>query len=248
MSPAPQTSRGRTTTVSKPSPFASRTACSAIAFVGGVERLRVGPQRRGLVDVHERLAGDQRRLGADVDEAAHAGLAAGRAARSRVPVDVAALELLPRAPLAEVGGERGRRRSQPRGAGAHRGGVVEVAAHRLGAERARPSRPTRRERASARTRQPSPTSRRISAPPMKPEPPVTKTSVRSLTPRSLDVAGVAELRRTPSQGPVAHHSERDQDYPRERRGRSRDWGVDPGRYLVPIQIYPARGGSNQLLA
>ena len=33
VSPGPQTRRGRRTTVSKPSPFASSTACSAIAFV-----------------------------------------------------------------------------------------------------------------------------------------------------------------------------------------------------------------------
>ena len=38
--------------------------------VGG---LRVGPQRRGLVDVDQRLAGHQRRLGSAVDEAPHPG-------------------------------------------------------------------------------------------------------------------------------------------------------------------------------
>ena len=35
LSPAPHTNRGRTTTVSKPLPFAARTACSARAFVAG---------------------------------------------------------------------------------------------------------------------------------------------------------------------------------------------------------------------
>jgi hypothetical protein len=32
VSPRPQTNRGLTTTVSSPSPFASRTRCSALAF------------------------------------------------------------------------------------------------------------------------------------------------------------------------------------------------------------------------
>ena len=48
---------------------------------GAVERLRARLQRRALVDHHERLAVHQRGLGADVDEAPHAGLARWRPAR-----------------------------------------------------------------------------------------------------------------------------------------------------------------------
>ena len=90
-----------------------------------VEGGRVGAQRRRLVDVDERLAGEQRRLGADVDEAAHAGVGAGPQCVARA-LDVAALEVLPPAPVAE---HRGRVKCElaALGAGAHRRDVREVA-------------------------------------------------------------------------------------------------------------------------
>ena len=174
MSPAPQTSRGRTTTVSKPSPFALAHRLLGLRLGRRVERLRVGPQRRRLVDVHERLAGQQRRLGADVDEAPHARpraqavervARARRRCRARTP---------PAGPTRRGGRRAWKATSQPAAPARMRRAVAEVAAHRLGAERRRPWPPSASERASARTGQPSATRRSISRPPMKPEPPVTK--------------------------------------------------------------------------
>ena len=122
---------------------------------GRVQGLRVGAQGSVLVHVHERLAGHQPRLGADVHEAAHAG-GATRLDRVARALHVGALELLARAPLTEVRrGVEGDVRAL--GAGPHRLGVVEVAAHRLGAGRARPSPPRRRSapaRAPASRRRP----------------------------------------------------------------------------------------------
>ena len=114
-----------------------------------------------------------------MDEPAHPGLAAPASAFS-VPVDVAGDEVLPRAPLAEVGGEvKGDLAAG--GAGGDRAGVAEVAADRLGAEAL--DRGGRgigaRQRADPA---PSPTSRCDQSPPMNPEPPVTKASARSFTP------------------------------------------------------------------
>ena len=80
----------------------------------------------------QRLAGHQRRLGAAVDEApTPASAQAGE--RVAGALDVAALEVLPRPPLAEVGGEV-EGGGAAGGAGGERGAVAEVAAHRLGAE------------------------------------------------------------------------------------------------------------------
>ena len=137
----------------------------------GVERLRVGPQRRILVHVHERLARQQRRLRPDVHEPAHARCA-GCLQRIARAAHVDALELLAVAPLAQVRGgvedDIG-----ARGAGAHRVAILEVAADRLGARARTPSpphRPSGRARAPATRRA---TRRLISRPPMKPDPPVT---------------------------------------------------------------------------
>jgi hypothetical protein len=99
-----------------------------------VERLRAGLQRRGLVDLHERAPGEQDGLGADVDEASHAGLGAGAQDVLR-PLHVAALELLARARVAEHrGGVEGELAAL--GAGAQRGRVGQLPGRRLGAERA----------------------------------------------------------------------------------------------------------------
>ena len=126
----------------------------------GVQRRRVEAQRRALVDLDQRLAREQRGLGADVDEAPHAGLARGgqRVARA---LHVAALEVRALAPVAEVGGAVEGDLAAG-GAGGHRGGVVEVAAHGLGAvlATARPrrrcgparARSSRRPRAAGRAR------------------------------------------------------------------------------------------------
>ena len=80
---------------------------------------------------------------------------AARAASSalRVPPTLLALELLARAPLAEVGGGVEGVRRRPSAPARIASRVVEVAAHRLGAERATPSPPTR---PSARARAPPP--------------------------------------------------------------------------------------------
>ena len=97
-----------------------------------VGRLRVGPQRGGLVDPDQWLAGNQGRLGPTVDEPAHTG-ASGAGERVLGPGDVAGDEVLPRSPLAEVGGQvKGGLTSV--GAGGDRIDVRQVAADRLGAE------------------------------------------------------------------------------------------------------------------
>ena len=64
-----------------------------------VERRRVGAQRRALVDLDERLAGEQRRLGTDVHDAPHAGLARGLQHVARA-LHVAVLEVRAGAPVA----------------------------------------------------------------------------------------------------------------------------------------------------
>jgi hypothetical protein len=113
----------------------------AVGVAGELLRLRLGrrvgsrgvrPQRSGLVDVDERLAGHQRRLGAAVDEALDAG---ARASVERVPcpLDVAALEVLPAPGVAEVGGEM-KSDLTAGGSGGDRVGVADVPAHGLCAE------------------------------------------------------------------------------------------------------------------
>jgi hypothetical protein len=102
-------------------------------LAGTVERRRVGAQRRGLVDVDQRLTGQQHGLGTDVYEPTDARVGACLQRVSRT-VDVAALEVLALAPVAE------RRRSvkrelAARGAGTHRRDVRELPLHRLGAAR-----------------------------------------------------------------------------------------------------------------
>jgi hypothetical protein len=90
---------------------------------------RVRPQWRRLIDLNKWLAGHQRRLGAAVDEAPHAGLFAGG---QHVPGanHVATLEFLPPSPLTEVGGEvEGDVGSI--GAGRERCRVAELAPDRL---------------------------------------------------------------------------------------------------------------------
>jgi hypothetical protein len=96
-----------------------------------VQRLGVRSQGLRLVDAHQRLPRHQLRLGADVDEAADPRGARGveRVAGAR---DVAALELGAAPPLAQMR-RRVERELAALGTGAHRVGVVEVAAHRLGA-------------------------------------------------------------------------------------------------------------------
>ena len=86
-------------------------------------------------------------------------------------LDVAPLEVLPRPPLAEVGGEV-EGDVGPVGAGGERGAIAEVAADRLGAERG-DALAAASERARARTVRPSRRGAR-SAAADKPDPPVTK--------------------------------------------------------------------------
>ena len=98
---------------------------------GGVGRLGVGAQRCRLVDVHQRLAGQQRRLGPHVHEPPHAG-PARRRQRVVCALDVAPLEVLAPAPVAQ-GGRGVKGHVAALRAGGHRVDVVEVAPHRLGA-------------------------------------------------------------------------------------------------------------------
>jgi hypothetical protein len=109
---------------------------------GAVESGRVRPQRGALVDVQERPAREQRCLGADVDEPPHARVGA-RPQHVGGALDVAALEQLGRAPVAERG--RGVKRELAAvGTGTHGGDVGEIALHRLGAAGADPlGRPAR---------------------------------------------------------------------------------------------------------
>ncbi len=76
VSPAPHTKRGRTTTVSSPSRFAARTACSASPWSTGR-----APASRGAAGRARRRSRaarrDQRGLGAHVHEPPHARLARG---------------------------------------------------------------------------------------------------------------------------------------------------------------------------
>ena len=77
---------------------------------------------------------------------------------------------------------------------------------------------------------------------MNPEPPVTNASPRARPRASLARrrAVLREKRRTPWKGPVAHHSERDQDSPRARRDTPGIGGLTP---VVPWSTrsgYPAR--------
>ena len=153
MSPAPHTNRGRSDTVSKPVPVGGDHRLLGARLGGRVERLRVGPARRRLVHVHERLAGHQGRLGAAMHEAAHArllGRLEGVARADHVP----ALELLGLAPLTEVGGEverDARSRVRPRSSRPRRRGRRARARHRAPATASA----ERSERPSARTAQPS---------------------------------------------------------------------------------------------
>ena len=162
-------SRGRCGWPRSPPP---RRAPSSREYSAG-ESKRSGAR---LVDVDQRLAVHQRGLGADVDEAPHAGLARGRPGRCACPCTLTRSKSA-REPQSPRCAAQWKATSAAGGARGHRGGVVEVAAHRLGAVRARRRRADASLRASARTVQPSATSRRTSAPPMKPEPPVTKAEV-----------------------------------------------------------------------
>ena len=93
--------------------------------------LGVGTQRRRLVDADQRLAGHGRRLGTDVHQAAHAGLAARVEHISRA-VHVAAHELLARPPFEHRGGRVEGDLAALR-AGAQRVRLGQVPARRLGA-------------------------------------------------------------------------------------------------------------------
>jgi hypothetical protein len=95
----------------------------------GVGGGRVGPQRRCLVHVDERLPGHQCGLGPDVDEPPHARFARRGKRIARSP-DRDLLELLGRTPVADLGGgverDLGAVRSR-----AQRRRVGQVASHRL---------------------------------------------------------------------------------------------------------------------
>ena len=114
----------------------------------------------------------ERRLGPDVDDAAHAGPPRGVDDVARA-LDVDALERRPGRPSRRGGRPRGRRRRRP--AIPCRSAATSSRSPRTGsAPWARTAAAASPLRASAATVPPSATSRRTSAPPMKPEPPVTK--------------------------------------------------------------------------
>ena len=161
-----------------------------------VERRRVRPQRRALVDIHQRLPGHQRRLGAHVHEPPHAACAAGGDHVPRAP-NVEPLEVGRVAPVLDL---RGRVEGDLAVLDA------EVVAGRPSPARrrarARAPRPAPSGRARAR---PSPRARRrsMSAPPTKPEPPVTNAVGISALVARAGPEGVADRDRAGDLGLVA---------------------------------------------
>ena len=73
--PAPQTNFGRIETVAKSSRVRVQHEGLLLRLDRAVRRRRVRPQRRRLVDIDERVAGQQRGLAATVDEAGNLGIA-----------------------------------------------------------------------------------------------------------------------------------------------------------------------------
>ena len=194
MSPAPQTKRGRTTTVSKPSPLRRDHGLLGPRLGARVERLRVGAQRRGLVDLDERAR--RRAATASVPTCTKRLTPAAAAASSTFsrPLHVVALELL-RGPQSPSVAAAWKATSQPVGAGAS-AARSPSRRDRLGAERRRPAAGARSARARA-PRVPRLRSRWIRRPPTKPEPPVTSAFTRRSLPR-LDVRpGVHAMAWTP---------------------------------------------------
>ena len=173
MSPVPHTNRGRTTTVSKPSPAADRTACSARALVDAYRALESG--RKGAVS-STFTSGSPASSAASVPTWTKRRTAASRQAPRTFSVPIT----LPRS-------KSSRFPQTPRCAAAWNASSHPSAPARMVSRSSRspetavaPASSTaaaeRSERASARTSTPSATSLRISRPPMKPEPPVTNAA------------------------------------------------------------------------
>ena len=87
-----------------PSSLASRTSCSACAFVAEYGAAESGRSGTRLVALHDRLARQDRGLGPAVDEPPHPCCAAGVESVSG-SFDVALHEVIPLAPLLHVRGE-----------------------------------------------------------------------------------------------------------------------------------------------
>src|SRR5262249_58003653 len=77
VSPAPQMKRGRAMLVARPGPLAASTRFFRLALGARVEADGAAGARPGLVGVADLRAADEHGLGADVDEARHAGGAGG---------------------------------------------------------------------------------------------------------------------------------------------------------------------------
>ena len=79
---------------------------------------------------------------------------------------------------------------------------------------------------------------------MNPDPPVTNTS---LTPPAYPPGfRFPDKRRTPWKGPVAHHSERDQDSPHARRDTPGIGGLTPVVHPGPTLRLPKQGEAQTL--
>ena len=127
VSPTPQTNRGLRTTASKSAVLASRTSCSALALVDGYGADESGRSGKRFVPLDDRLAGEDRRLGPAVDEAADARRL-GRLEGVARSVDIDRLEVFVGAPLLDVGREVEEGLGAARAIG-HGRDVAQVAAH-----------------------------------------------------------------------------------------------------------------------
>ena len=181
VSPGPQTSRGRTTTVSRSSPARRARPARRVAFVRAVQRRASrGAAARSRRPSTSGSPCQQRGLGADVDEARHAGAAARPRARCACPVTLTRSKSARVAPLAERAPRSGRRRRSRAAPAVIAATSSRSPVHRLGAARrattlARCVAARQRAHAPALGDEPL----RSSAPPMKPEAPVTKARAAS---------------------------------------------------------------------
>src|SRR3954468_21509538 len=170
VSPRPHTKRGRTTTVSRPLPLASRTACSALAFDQGYGAGESG--RSGAVS-STFTSGWPAISAASVPTCTKRGTFASRAASSAflVPWTVTRWKSAG-SPKSSTFAAAWWNTSAP--SAPARIAFTSSRSPRTASAPARSTDSTERsERASARTVQPWETSLRMSAPPTKPEPPVT---------------------------------------------------------------------------
>ena len=179
VSPRPHTKRGRTTTVSKRSPLAATTACSARAFVA---LYSAGESARSGAVSSTFTSGSPASSTASVLTCTNRRTPASAQARNalRVPSTFPRSNSsgVPQSPTMAAAWNASSQPSAP--------ARIDRASARSPSTGSAPRSRTRSaaegERASARTSWPSARSRSISRPPMKPEPPVTNALAISVAP------------------------------------------------------------------